>query len=204
MWVSPRAARSPVCRLVSFPGAGRGGPAAASPQQPPLRPQQPPPSPGGIPHLCPLLGRGLRVPAKVPQARGLWESRCSPPAGSDTGYSGGLRGPRHATRCSRRGLLAPGRSSTVGATAHLLVGCSPRLPATEVCGAGAGGHGVQRLDSQHSPRARRQPCAVLQAPEPSGHAATCCPRMAQRARGTGTFAPRSGGTSPGPPHAPNA
>lgn len=91
------------------------------------------------------------MPAKVPQARELWESGCSAPAGSNTGYGEGLRGPGRAPGCSHHGLLAPWLSSAAGATAQLLVGCSLRLPPTEVCGARAGGRGAHPFDGQRSP-----------------------------------------------------
>lgn len=192
-WGSPRVARSSICRLASFPRAGRGGPVPSKPPAAPIQDWE------GSDICAPCLDKVYKCLQRCPRPGGLWESGCSPPAGSNTGYGGGLQGPGRATGCSHRGLLDPGLSSTAGATAHLPWGATHTCHLTRSAEPVPEGTGCTHSMASTAPGARQQWCTALQAPEPSRHTTTCCPCTAGQAQGTGSFAPRFGGHQPWPP-----
>lgn len=186
-WGSPRAARSSICRLANFPGAGRGGP---EPGKPPVAPLQ---TWEGSDICAPCLDKVYQCLQRCPRPGGCGRAGAHP-----------RQGP------TRRTAVVSGDGG--GQPAALTMGCSfpgspsrsvPLLPflwgAAHTChplrsvASVLEGTGCTLSVASAASVARWQRCMVPQAPEPGRHTATCCPRLAGRARGTGSFTPQSGG-----------
>lgn len=188
-------AHSSICQIASFPRAGRGGPAPGKPPAAPLQDWE------GSDICAPCLDEVYECLQRCPSPGGCGRASAHPRQGPirDTAVVSGDRGMRPAalsTGYSRPGSplrLVPPLTFLWGA-AHA---CQPPRSAEPV--PEGMGCRVHPLDGPRHPGCRRQRRAALQAREPGRHGTTCCPHAAGRARGTGSFSPRFGGTSPGPP-----
>ena len=199
---SPRAAHSSICQLVSFPGAGRGGPAPSKPSAAPLQAWE------GF-DICPLwVDKVYECLQRCPRPGGCGRVGAHPrqgPIGGTVVVSSdqGVQPAALTMGCSLPGSpLQPLPLLTfLWGAAHA---CHP-LKSVEVVPKGTG---CTHSMASTALGAQWQQCAALQAPEPSRHQspAGTPPRAARAWQGRLEALAAShlslGGTSPGPPMPP--